>query len=197
MELRYNRRSLLVTGCTMLAALAGYAGAESHEQDSGVPVEQPNDVPAYTIENTEDVSFLLTDRRVVNVTTGDDVEELTFEDFDAICHDVVYEITTDEDVNAIAIHFWRDGQIIGSESAYAVVDWAPEGNWEDAGDVETGEYDRHEFKYDPEIAIEVEDLSGPDTVRLGEEVTIEVMIHNHSPSTISHTIYVRERHDTI
>jgi len=47
--------------------------------------------------------------------------------------------------NAIAVHFYRDVADAQRGECYAVVDYAPEGRWEDADTVDAGRYNRHQF----------------------------------------------------
>lgn len=48
-------------------------------------------------------------------------------------------------VNSLTVFFWKEGQKIGREVAYASIDWAPYGKWESADTVKSGDYANHEY----------------------------------------------------
>ena len=48
--------------------------------------------------------------------------------------------------NAMAFHSWTPEQKVGKEEAIAIVDFAPEGLWEEAVSAKIGDYSTHAFK---------------------------------------------------
>ena len=47
---------------------------------------------------------------------------------------------------AMAFHFWTDKKVVGKEEARAVVDFGPDGKWEDALKAKIADYSKHSFK---------------------------------------------------
>lgn len=105
----------------------------------------PESVPEYTVVTVEDISYADVVRIETHVRTSQPVSELSKEELRLIAKEIAAQGTTDVEVNAITVFFWEDDDVIGAETAYARVDWAPYGEWERAGDVETGSYRHHEF----------------------------------------------------
>jgi len=60
-----------------------------------------------------------------------------------IAKEIVEETKTP--VNAITVFFWKEGQKVGREVAYASIDWAPFGKWESADTANAGDYTNHEY----------------------------------------------------
>ena len=48
--------------------------------------------------------------------------------------------------NSMAFHSWTPEQKVGKEEAIAIVDFAPEGLWEEAVSAKIGDYSTHAFK---------------------------------------------------
>ena len=48
-------------------------------------------------------------------------------------------------VNCVGVFYWLPGQEIGREQAYASIDWAPNGKWEDGDTMVPGDYSHHEY----------------------------------------------------
>jgi len=90
-----------------------------------------------------DISFLNCKRYLVRIllrgspTDKDLIERAANE---------VWGITAKEQVNAIAVGFWRTkGEAMKTE-AVAMVDWAPGGVWGDANTVKAGDYSKHQYE---------------------------------------------------
>ena len=115
------------------------------------PFNEPDNVPVYNIENTEDISTDETERREVDVTVDYDkkpLREHSVNEIKNISKDIVLKLIDNSPLNAISLQFWQAGQTIGAEAAFGTIDWAPNGNWSDADSVETGNYTEHEFNVD-------------------------------------------------
>jgi len=73
-------------------------------------------------------------------------EAVSDEQLIGIAQQVVNSIISTKQVNAIGVFFWGPESAIGHGWAAASVDWAPEGRWEKADTVETGDYSKHRFR---------------------------------------------------
>ena len=58
---------------------------------------------------------------------------------------IVFGITEKQRANCIGIFCWLPDQEIGCEVAYASIDWAPNGKWEDGDTMVPGDYSHHEY----------------------------------------------------
>ena len=114
---------------------------------AGVSSQEEVSVPAFHLHGTRDVSFSVCVRLVADVVLQKE-EALSDEQLIHIAQQVVNSIISTRQVNAIGVFFWGPESAIGQGLAAASVDWAPEGRWEKADTVETGDYSRHRFRVD-------------------------------------------------
>lgn len=126
--------------------------ADESDDDDPPPVDSEDDVetamaPPYHVEEVADLSYAGVVRTEASVVTEQEVRELDQEELRLIAEEVVEEITDEEDVNAIVVFFYDPGADI-EFAAEAKFEWALNGNWEDAGDVDTGDYTTHEYHFE-------------------------------------------------
>lgn len=157
-----TRRSILRLAGVGITAIAGCAsGNNGEETETSTPTSPPAStstptstpsptptplpVPEYETVRVEDVSYSNVVRAAMHIKPKRPVSELSEQELRLVAEEVVAEGTDDVDVNAIMVLFWEQEAIVGAESAYARIVWAPNGNWEDAGEVETGDYSQHEY----------------------------------------------------
>lgn len=127
--------------------------SDDDEDDStattdGSSSEGEAEAPSYQIDSEGDISYAGVVRLEFNVVTENHPDDLTDEELLALAEEVVNEATNEQAVNAIVIHIWDDPNGVGSTGNDAKVEWAPYGEWEDAGEVETGDYSEHEYVID-------------------------------------------------
>ena len=65
-----------------------------------------------------------------------------------IARQTVSEIISSRAVNAITVAFWRPETIVDKKTPAASVDWAPDGEWDEADTVSPGDYSRHAYRVD-------------------------------------------------
>lgn len=121
-------------------------------EPTATPITHPKSVPDYRTARIDDVSYVNQDndlivRARVHIRV-DDPCELSEEEYLRIGQDIAATATSQADFNAITVFSWGEFDSIGSESAYARVDWAPYGEWSRADDVETGEYQHHQYVFE-------------------------------------------------
>lgn len=108
--------------------------------------QTPIEAPDYEVPESKDLSTGTAIRVRFDVVPEKEVKELSREEFISISRHLVRRATSEYEVNAITIFFWPGPFVIGQVQAYANVDWAPYGEWDRAGEVETGDYSTHEYK---------------------------------------------------
>lgn len=144
-----RRRAILGTGVAVITVITGCTGVE--EDGESEETEEENDsesrpIPGYGIDQIDDISSGDTVRIRMDIRTDDPVDELSDEEFHRISEDIVEDRTNEQDVNAIVIFFWEDTAQIGVETAYARMEWAPDGDLGAAHTVSTGDYSEHEYE---------------------------------------------------
>jgi len=112
---------------------------------AGVSSQEEVSVPAFHLHGTRDVSFSVCVRLVADVVLQKE-EALSDEQLIHIAQQVVNSIISTKRVNAISVAFWGPESSIGQGLAAAVVEWAPEGLWEKADTVKSGDYSKHRFR---------------------------------------------------
>ncbi|MDQ2052961.1 hypothetical protein RBH26_21190, partial [Natronolimnohabitans sp. A-GB9] len=110
-------------------------------------IECPNDdeVPEHGAIDAEDLSERGMERVNIDIRLVEDGDEYSDSELIAIAKEAVCIFTQDDEWNAIGLTFWEPGQTPGYEQAYAECNWAPDGVWGRADDVDTGDYSTHEF----------------------------------------------------
>ena len=105
-------------------------------------------VPTYQTVSTEDLSYSVVRRIQVRVTLP---EHYSRSEIETISRAVVADVTRKQDVNAISILFYSPNSATDAAWDIASVDWAPNGQWTDAGKVQTGNYQsfRYSVSYNP------------------------------------------------
>lgn len=127
-----------------LSFLGIVSGIEYVEPGTSYEPSPDNGVPSYEIISIEDASIGKTVRTVVRVnykayTTRPGFHEL-------VAKDVVKKITEKQEVNAIAVFFYRGPT---AEHTYlGKVVWAPHGDWSEASNAVTGNYFWHKYSSD-------------------------------------------------
>lgn len=132
--------------------------------------EGATDAVPFEISGIETASFGDTIRYALYV---DIVFPITEESIMEICDHVVEEFKQDRAFNAVAVYLSDlDAHYFGYTIARC--DYAPNGNWSDAGEVSTGDYESHTFQYafqkkvsEPETSIA--DMPSPQEMELCEE----------------------------
>lgn len=114
----------------------------------GSSSEREAEAPSYQIDSEGDISYAGVVRLEFNVVTENHPDDLTDKELLALAEGIVDKATNEQAVNAIVIHIWDDPAGVGSTGNDAKVEWAPYGEWEDAGEVETGDYSEHEYVID-------------------------------------------------
>lgn len=94
-------------------------------------------VPTYRIVRTEDLSLARVRRLNVRVAVP---RHYARAEVEAIAADVVAGIVRRQEVNAISLMFFGPGTSTNGAWNVASVDWAPNGQWSDAGNVQPGDY---------------------------------------------------------
>ena len=104
--------------------------------------------PAYQMVATRDLSMGAVRRLEARVSLP---EHYTRDEVERVAQAVVADMTSSQRVNAISILFY--GPQTSTSSAYdvAMVEWAPDGRWGDAGSVRAGDYStfRYSVSYNP------------------------------------------------
>jgi len=96
-------------------------------------------VPQYTIVQENDISFQSAKRLQVKLRVQKILAE---EEIKAICNKLIpkYKISR---YNAVVFHFYLpDSDIKGTFTA-GMAEWAPYGNWSQAGNMKEGDYSKH------------------------------------------------------
>ena len=62
-----------------------------------------------------------------------------------IARQTVNDVVSSQAVNAITVAFWRPETIDDKKTPAASVDWAPDGEWDKAETVASGEYSTHSY----------------------------------------------------
>lgn len=145
-------------------------------EESVLPFSPPENIPEYSIDRVRDVSYGDTERRAIDVTVEGELVDYSRQELLKVSKDIVANYVKQDDVNAIALHFWRDSNSMGT--AYATVMWAPDGEWGQANSVQTGSYSTHEFAIEGEPYFEFENIQAPDDVTVGEEFSISMTVRN-------------------
>jgi len=142
------------------------------------PVKCPNTTPEYDVVSTRDISFLDVNRYSIEIQLTNEPVEYSYGDIEDMSNEIICEFTENTDVNSLAIFYVHPDQSIQDGLFFARTYWAPNGEWGDAMDVETGDYTEHELSITGRPKFEIKSMNGPDSVEIGEEFTIQVTVEN-------------------
>ena len=139
---------LLIFG--MIFTLSGCAGTEEAEKVNGEEtvegvaeeVVEEKKVPKYEIIEEEDLSYSVVKRPSFRIVVSEDITE---EEVRLVAEDIVEKTIGTQDVNAINIFMYDREEDAKGAYTVAKVEWAPDGDWSKAGDVEAGDYSTHEY----------------------------------------------------
>jgi len=113
-------------------------------EDVDVDVDSDAQPPSFHLDGIRDVS----DDACVKLIADVVLERpgvLTDAQLIDIARQTVDEIVSSKAVNAISVAFWRPETLIEKKTPAASVDWAPDGEWDRAEDVITGNYSSHSY----------------------------------------------------
>lgn len=136
------RFPFLLTVLVVCILLTGCIGGET-----GTPTASPSptaEPPEYAVANQEDISYSNVVRIRVDIVIETAADDLTDDDLRRLGEAEVDRITSEQDVNAIAVFLYNDAADVGW-TADVSIEWAPNGEWDQAESVETGDYHSHEF----------------------------------------------------
>lgn len=117
----------------------------SQIQTTTANIQPPAHTPDYEIDSTENLSYLGVVRIEVHVKTEKQAAQLSDAQLRRISQDIVASKASETKLNAVTVFFWKENAVVGAQQASATVDWAPNGEWSNAGDVKPGEYSTHEY----------------------------------------------------
>ncbi len=125
------------------------------------PPDQTQPVPAHEIVATEDVSYSTVRRYNLRVALP---EYYSQEEIERIVQATVADITNRERINAVSIMFYSPGTETSGAWNVAMVEWAPNGQWGDAGSVDAGDYGsfRYDVSYRPPVSTESAPIEATD-----------------------------------
>ncbi len=96
----------------------------------------------YQIAKIEDVSYAGVVRLQYRIRVSEKLTEAELRD---ICNIVIAQQKKVRPHNAITFFFYLPGSDTDRHFTAGQADWAPNGKWEDAGTVKTGDYSRHQL----------------------------------------------------
>jgi len=143
----YERWFLIVLGLFLAACQS------TSQQNASAPTTskaQPS-IPSFSIIEKTDVSTATARRLRIKVSIAQHLEQ---PDIERIANAIVNDATRANPVNAIAIFFYGpNGSTTGAYDV-ASVEWAPNGRWEEASSVRSGDYSsfRYSVKYKPALS---------------------------------------------
>lgn len=152
-------RALAVVALCIALSLAGAGCRTTESVDSEVNIPQNIEpIPEYDVINTKDLSFLNCVRKQVIIRTANRLSEA---EVTKVAQDVVSRVTSEHKVNAVSILMYDTPHTTGRYTL-ASVDWAPDGDWAQASNVNTGDYSKHRFVVNmvPERPPEPEEVGG-------------------------------------
>jgi hypothetical protein len=120
----------------------------SQPEEEGATTSQTAEIenlPAFQLQGTRDVSFAQCVRIVADVVL-DEVVSLSDDQAVEIARRTVEAIIASRHVNAVGVFIWLPGSEVGKEDAAVSIDWAPDGQWDQADSVSTGDYTQHAYR---------------------------------------------------
>jgi hypothetical protein len=133
-----------VLACAILAVVVGWlvaiSGPTGNGKGSATAQAPQESVPDYKVVATRDVSIGAVRRLQVRVTLPRHYSRGAVEQ---AAHAIVADISKSQPVNAISVLFYGPGTSTAGVYDVALVEWAPNGQWSDAGLVRAGDYTTH------------------------------------------------------
>lgn len=108
------------------------------------PTSTPRPARIYSQARIDDTSFGQVKRYSIRVTTS---FPITRAEVREICEEVVQNYKLVQPFNAVAVFIYETGTNIDGVFNIAVCEYAPNGNWNEADTVITGDYASHRFMY--------------------------------------------------
>lgn len=115
--------------------------------DTPRPTETPTPipVPTYQIVEVEDISVARAVRFQVKAVTE---FPISIEQINGLCEQVVENLKNQESLNAVVVFLYDTRSLWSDAYSIAKCEYAPNGVWADAVNVQTGDYSTHEFTYE-------------------------------------------------
>jgi len=115
--------------------------------DTPGPTETPIPVPVptYQIVEVEDISVARAVRFRVKAITE---FPISVEQINVLCEQVVENLKSQESLNAIVVFLYDTRSLWSEAYSIAKCEYAPNGVWADAVNVQTGDYSTHKFTYE-------------------------------------------------
>ena len=115
--------------------------------DTPSPTTTPTSLPfpTYQIASIDDISVASAVRFRVTTTTE---FPISVEQINALCTRIVEDLKRQRPFNAVSVLIYDTRSLLSSGYSIAMCDYAPNGEWSDAINVQTGDYATHQFVYD-------------------------------------------------
>jgi hypothetical protein len=115
--------------------------------DTPGPTETPTSVPVptYQIVEVEDISVAHAVRFRVKAITE---FPISVEQINGLCEQVVENLKSQESLNAVVVFLYDTRSLWSDAYSIAKCEYAPNGVWADAVNVQTGDYSTHKFTYE-------------------------------------------------
>lgn len=104
-----------------------------------------DELPEHNPIDADDVGYDDIERADIHVRLLNEGDSYDDSELIQITKHVVCSFTIEYDWHAISATFWEQGQSPGFEQAYGECNWAPNGIWSQADEVELGDYSTHEY----------------------------------------------------
>jgi len=134
------KKLLMFFALVLIAGLVISCSSEATKTEE--PTAPEPEIVDYTIVDKHDVSYSTVKRYSVKVIVPEDVTET---DIMNVAKEIINNIKSEEKVNAIGFLFYNEGDNYDWIYTVAKMDWAPDGDWGSAGDVDAGNYSKHKF----------------------------------------------------
>ena len=125
---------------------------EEPAEDPEAPSPEPTTevIPPYRIVETRDISFGNTVRLVIKAVTD---FPITKDEAQAIMDEIIEQTSSDTPLNALTVFLYDFEELADLTFTLAKADFAPDGEWRKADEVDAGDYDRHEtvYRFQPKL----------------------------------------------
>lgn len=135
---------VLFTGVALVTTTGDDASTSDPQLNEPPFLDETDQVPDYERAEVNDISTGVAVRMEVNVITSQEVDSLSDDELLTIAKDNVDTVVDEMSVNSVTVFYYNQGDDI-EYIASARVEWAPDGDIANAGDVDTGDYSQHEF----------------------------------------------------
>ena len=99
----------------------------------------------YEVVQKEDISFSNVKRFEWHIVVK---EPVSIKQLEELSKQIVEEAKEEEEFNALSIGFYDYPEYVGYGYTLGKTEYAPEGDWSKADTVQTGEYDKMDYKFD-------------------------------------------------